>query len=155
MAELNPESLEDFVGQFTYLSGDMELPLEDKLPGPFDFMSYRISANEHCGLMFYYFHDEVIFASVFLTGSDFETETELLDTFRYLLMETDDMEEDPTEEEIVEKLSTNNFLFNLVTERPATIEIKFPARDDELKETDHAQNMNRHSAAAFFQHVLK
>ena len=67
MAELNSESLEDFVGQFTYLSGDMELPLEDKLPGPFDFMSYRISANEHCGLMFYYFHDEVIFIFKFFS----------------------------------------------------------------------------------------
>ena len=155
MADLQPESLNDFIGQFKYLSGDMELPLEDKLSGPFDFMEYRISADADCGLMFYYFHDEVVFASVFLTGRVPETEAELLDTFRYLLMETDDMTEDPTEEEIDEKLSSNNFPFAMETERPAAIEIEFPSKEDELQEVKHAQEMNRHAAAAFFQNALK
>ncbi|MFK7766343.1 MAG: hypothetical protein AB8B55_03915 [Mariniblastus sp.] len=153
--DLQPDVLTDFVGQFGYLSGDMELPLEARLPGEFGLMAYRIKADANCGLMFYYLENQVIFASVYLTGREPETETELLDTVRYLLMETDEMEEDPTEEEIDEMLSSPMFPFADVTERPAIIEINFPTEQDESKEAAHAQDMNRHAAAAFFAHVMK
>lgn len=147
---LKPEHLDYFREKFLHLSGDLELPFEDALPGEFDFIDYRIGSDLNGAYVLYYFHDEVIFASLLLSGTDDETETELMQVFKFLLLDTDDQDE-PTEEEIEEVLNSSEFDFPAIENRPAVFEVQLSGRADEEKTCAHASFMNRHLSQAFFE----
>ena len=156
---LNTESVEQtqfegahqdyFFNKFLHLSGDLELPLEDRLPGEDDALEYRIGSDRNGAYVLYYFHDEVIFASLILSGTDHETETELMQVFKFLLLDTDDLDE-PTEEEIDEVLSSDEFDFSQTESRPAVFEVQLTGPEDGETPLDHVRQMNRTLAAAFF-----
>jgi hypothetical protein len=147
----NPDAnhLDYFFNKFLHLSGDLELPLEDRLPGKDKALEYRIGSDRNGAYVLYYFHDEVIFASLILSGTDHETETELMQVFKFLLLDTDDLDE-PTEEEIDAVLSSEEFNFSLVESRPAVFEVQLTGPEDESTPIEHVKQMNRALSAAFF-----
>ena len=146
---LEASHLDYFAKKFRHLSGDLELPLEDQLPGGVDFLDYRVGSDGNGAYVLYYFHDEVIFASLLLSGTDDPIETELMQVFKFLLLDTND-EDEPTEEEIEEVLSSDAFDFPAIEQRPAVFEVQLSDPDDESLPIDHVISLNRHLGAAFF-----
>jgi hypothetical protein len=147
--DLEPEHVEFFQTRFRHLSGDLELPLEGKLPGDLEFIEYRIGSDLSGAFVLYYFHDEVIFASLLLSGNDELAETELMQVFKFLLLDTGDAEE-PSEEEIESVLSSDEFDFELISDRPVAFQIELATDADEVRKIDHVRTMDRHLSAAFF-----
>ena len=141
--------LDYFVNKFRHLSGDLELPLEDRLPGDNEALEYRIGSDLNGAYVLYYFHNEVIFASLILSGTDHETETELMQVFKFLLLDTDDLDE-PTEEEIDAVLSSEEFNFSQTETRPAVFEVQLTGPEDSETPLEHVRQMNRALSAAFF-----
>ena len=148
-ANLEGTHVDYFSNKFTHLSGDLELPLEDRLPGDDEALEYRIGSDRNGAYVLYYFHDEVIFASLILSGTDHETETELMQVFKFLLLDTDDLDE-PTEEEIDAVLSSEEFDFPQTEIRPAVFEVQLTGPEDGETPLEHVRQMNRALSAAFF-----
>jgi len=131
------------------LSDDLELPLESKVPGTLPFLEFRIGSDGKGAFVLYYFHDEIILASLLLTGEDDQAEQELTEVFRFLLLDDDDLE-NPTEQQIVEILSSASFDFQQLTSRPAVISVALATEENETPEFLHSQKINLHLAAVFF-----
>jgi len=148
-ASLEGPHADYFSNKFTHLSGDLELPLEDRLPGDDEALEYRIGSDRNGAYVLYYFHDEVIFASLILSGTDHETETELMQVFKFLLLDTDDLDE-PTEEEIDAVLSSEEFDFSQTEIRPAVFEVQLTGPEDGETPLEYVREMNRALSAAFF-----
>ena len=151
-SQLESAHVKHFVNKFRHLSGDLELPLEDCLPGDREFLEYRIGSDLNGAYVLFYFHDEVVFASLLLSGTDETTETELMQVFKFLLLDTQDSEE-PTEEEIDAVLSADAFKFEEVEARPAVFEVNLVDDLDNAENQEalkHLTWMNRHLAKAFF-----
>lgn len=138
-----------FQNKFRHLSGDLELPLEDKLPGKYEFIEYRIGSDLSGAFVLYYFHDEVVFASLLLSGSDNVAETELMQVFKFLLLDSDD-DEEPTEEEIERVLSSDEFDFDAIQDRPVVLQIELSDDDDATDQVKHIAEMDLSLATAFF-----
>ena len=102
--------------------------------------------------MLYYFHDELILASLLLKGVNEEPEMDLLQVFKYLLLEPEgiDEEDGPTDEEIDEILALAAFDFESVTDRPAVLSVVYELEPDADEATEHVEKMNAHLATAFF-----
>ena len=60
------------------------------------------------------------------------------------------VEDEPTEEEIEEVLSSDAFDFPAIEERPAVFEVQLSRPDEESLPIDHVISLNRHLGAAFF-----
>ncbi len=146
--ELEKDALALFAKKLSRLSGDLELPLEAKLPGKFPQIDYRIGSDGYGAYVLYYLNDEVVFASLLLRGEDESCEIELTQVFKFLLLDTNDQEE-PTEEEIEEVLASPAFDFETITARPAAFTIRFSDLPDEEAELQHIESMDRHLAAVF------
>lgn len=147
--DLDMTHLDYFEKKFKHLSGDLELPLEDRMPGSVEYLDYRIGSDRNGAYVLYYFHDEVIFASLMLSGTDAPVETELMQVFKFLLLDSDDQDE-PTEEDIEEILSSPAFDFPAVEQRPAVFEVQLADPDDASLPIEHVVNVNRTMGAAFF-----
>lgn len=147
--ELNSQTLDHFNKKLANLSGDLELPFESNFPGDHPFIEYRIGSDLFGAYVLFYFHDEVVFSSLMLSGTDQESETELMQVFKFLHLETNE-NEDPTEEEIEAVLASSEFDFESVDQRPAVFEVPISNRPDEVEQLETIANMNRHLAAAFF-----
>lgn len=148
-SSLDSIHLDYFANKFRHLSGDLELPLEDQLPGGVDFLDYRIGSDRNGAYVLYYFHDQVIFASLLLSGKNEPIETELMEVFKFLLLDTHD-EDEPTEEEIDEVLASDAFDFPAIESRPAVFEVQLSDPNDASVPVDHVVSLNRHLGAAFF-----
>lgn len=148
LQQLDSDTLQYFQKQTRRLSGDLELPLEDHLPGDFGFLEYRIGSDLNGAYTLYYYHDEVILASLFLRGRDSEAETELMQVFKYLLLDDQD-EDDPTEEQLDSILSSTRFDFEKTTERPVAFAVAFQREGVEPEVYRHVAAMNQHLAFAF------
>ena len=146
--ELDPEVLSVFQEKLQRLPNTLELPLESKLPGDFPQLDFRIGSDSNGAYVLYYLHDEVVYASLYLGGRDPETEEELSQVFKFLLLDQDDAEE-PTEDEIENVLAKNEFNFAAVESRPVVFSVCFEHQEDEAQEFAHIQNMDRHLAAVF------
>ena len=146
---LDATTVEFFNRKLKRLSGDMELPLEGKMPGEFPHIDFRIGSDLNGAYVLYYLHDEVVFASLFLRGVDDVSEIELTQVFKFLLLDTND-EDEPTEEEIENVLSSTAFNFPAIEDRPVAYAVRFSQSPEENKECLHIQKMNLHLAAAFF-----
>ncbi len=149
-SQVDSKSLDYFRKKFHHLSGDLELPLEDSLPGDIEHLDYRVGSDLNGAYVLYYFHDEVVFASLLLSGTDDTTETELMQVFKFLLLDTQDAEE-PTEEEIEEVLASDAFEFEQLESRPAVFEVDLADGLDEPQTMKHVQDSNRILAQAFFE----
>ena len=148
-SELDAQTVDYFSKKLDNLSGDLELPLESVLPGDHPFIEYRIGSDLFGAYVLFYFHDEVVFSSLMLSGTDEQSETELMEVFKFLHLETSE-NEDPTEEEIEAVLASTDFDFESLTQRPAVFEVPISDRPDELEQLETIAKMNRHLAAAFF-----
>ena len=84
-----------------------------------------------------------------LSGTDEAVETELMQVFKFLLLDTHD-EDEPTEEEIEEVLASEAFDFPAIEVRPAAFEVQLSDPDDKSIPIDHVVTLNRHLGAAFF-----
>jgi len=146
---LASETVDHFKTELANLSGDLELPFESSFPGDHPYTEYRIGSDLFGAYVLYYFHDEVIFSSLMLSGTDEETETELMQVFKFLHLETNE-NEDPTEEEIEAVLASSEFDFESLQQRPAVFEVPISNRPDEMEQLETIAKMNRHLAAAFF-----
>ena len=102
--------------------------------------------------MLYYFHDELIVASLLLKGVNDEPETDLLQVFKFLLLEPEgiDEEEGPTDEQIDEILAIDAFDFESVSDRPALLSVVYELEPDADNAIEHVERMNNHLATAFF-----
>ena len=130
---LDPQTLGYFQKTLAGLSGDLELPLESNLPGDHPFIEYRIGSDLFGAYVLFYFHDEVVFSSLMLSGTDEQSETELMQVFKFLHLETNE-QEDPTEEEIEAVLASTEFDFESLAQRPAVFEVPISDRPDELEQ---------------------
>lgn len=152
--ELDAQTLEIFQQLLTRLSSDLELPLEADVPGEISFLDFRIGSDGLAAYVLYYFHDEVLLASLILPGVDSQAEDELIDVFRFLLLDTEDLDE-PSELEIDSVLNSKLFDFSNLLQRPAVITISFSQVPSDSPALDHAINMNLHLAKAFFDRALQ
>lgn len=146
-SDLDSETLNFFQRKLARLSHDLELPLESVLPGELPFLEFRIGSDGSAAYVLYYFHDEVLMASLILPGGDEQAEEELIDVFRFLLLDAEDSDE-PTEEEIEQVLGSELFDFRNI-QRPAVINISFASDPSDSPELDYVSKMNLHLAKAF------
>lgn len=159
-SELDVSCVSIFQEKFRHLSGDLELPFEDKLPhshkasknqeatSNLSSVKYRIGSDLNGAYVLYYINDAVIFSSLILSGTDLVTENELLDVFKFLLLDTQDSDE-PTEEEIDSILNSEAFDFHSVEHRPVVFEVEMADQDVETETVKQISEMNRHLALAF------
>lgn len=150
---LDSSTIEHFAAELKLLTGDLELPFESRFPGPVDHCEYRIGSDLRGGAYcMCYFHDELIRASLMLQGVNEGPETDLLQVFKYLLLEPDDIDEEegPTEEEIDSILSQEFFAFEKVEERPALYSVCYELEPDSPEADAHVESMMHHLAAAYF-----
>ncbi len=148
--QLEESMVAHFQTKFTRLSGDLELPFEEKLPGDVDFIDYRIGSDLNGAYVLYYFHDEVVFATLLLSGTDDTQETELMQVFKFLLLDSQDAEE-PTEEEIEAVLASDQFDFPKVESRPAAFQVRLSPLKEDDEACDHIRRVDQHLAVAFFE----
>ncbi|MDG1872815.1 MAG: hypothetical protein P8J27_02805 [Mariniblastus sp.] len=149
MGDLNSQHIEYFKNKFTHLTGDLELPYESVLPGDNPFLEFRIGSDLHGAYVLYYFHDEIIFSSLLLSGTNEESERDLMDIIKFLLLDSED-NEDPTEEEIDAALASHKFQFEKIESRPAVHEIPNANGPEEASQCEVIEQMNQCLAAAFF-----
>lgn len=131
------------------LSDDLELPLEAKAPGEHPFLEFRIGSNGQGAFAMYYLHDEILLASLFLTGTDDQADSALISVFRFLMLDEEDLE-NPSEQEISEILSSSAFDCRALASRPAVISVLISEQQPPSPEFSHAQVINLHLAATFF-----
>ena len=150
---LDETLVEHFAGDLKYLSGDLELPMERPLPGSVKHCEYRIASDLKGGaFVMVYFHDELVMASLMLQGVNELPETDLLQVFKYLLLEPEDIDEvdGPTDEQIDEILTQEAFDFEGESERPVLFNVIYELEPEIPEEQQHIENAFLHIAAAFF-----
>lgn len=150
--DLDQPLVDHFTGDLKSLSGDLELPMERPVPD-IKHVEFRIGSDLKGGaFVLYYFHDELMMASLLLKGVNDEPEMDLLQVFKFLLLEPEgiDEEEGPTDEEIDEVLAMDAFDFESVSDRPALLSVVYELDPDADKASEHVEKMNAHLASAFF-----
>jgi len=150
--DLDQTLVDHFTGDLKSLSGDLELPMERPVPD-IKYVEFRIGSDLKGGaFVLYYFHDELMMASLLLKGVNAEPELDLLQVFKFLLLEPEgiDEEDGPTDEEIDEVLAMDAFDFESVSDRPALLSVVYELEPDADKATEHVEKMNTHLASAFF-----
>jgi hypothetical protein len=150
--DLDQTLVDHFTGDLKSLSGDLELPMERPVPD-IKHVEFRIGSDLQGGaFVLYYFHDELIMASLLLKGLNDGPEMDLLQVFKFLLLEPEgiDEEDGPTDEEIDEVLAMDAFDFESVSERPALLSVVYELDPDADEATEHVEKMNNHLASAFF-----
>lgn len=140
--ELNAETLTHFEKRLSRLPDDLDLPLDSELPGELSDIDYRIVTDGAGAYVLYYYDEEAIFASLLLPGVNAEQENELLQVFRFLLLDDEDLDE-PTDEEIEAVLagSPDRFDFESFMERPVMVAIRF-FDPDFLDDDDEASDID-------------
>lgn len=132
------------------LSGDLDLPLEEPIVSDPPTV-LRICSTFHAAYSVYYVEDSAQFASLILTGSDEEGEFELMQVFKYLLLDESD-EEEPSDEAVLELLNQQQFEFDQIAERPAVFQIRL-SDDPETDDLSQAlSDLDVCVAAAFLAH---
>lgn len=152
-SDLDQTLVNHFTGDLQSLSGDLELPMERPVPD-IEHLEYRIGSDLKGGaFVLYYFHDELMMASLLLKGVNEGPEMDLLQVFKFLLLEPEGIDEQdgPTDEEIDEILALDAFDFESVSDRPALLSVVYELEPDADKATEHVEKMNVHLASSFFE----
>lgn len=150
VSELDRDSIQYFSGKFQRLSGDLELPMEGKLPGDCGSIEFRICSDLNGAYVLYYEEDDALFSSLLLSGTNETSESELAQVFKFLLLDTSD-DDDPTEEEIDAVLAASEFDFFLEDARPAIFQICLTDHPEDVESHRQVARMNLHLATAFFE----
>lgn len=157
---LDAIAVDRFSNDLKSLSGDFELPLERTVPN-FEHGAYRIVSDLNSGaLVLYYFHDELILASLILARNADQADIELMQIFRYLLLEPEDaaptaapsteLEDDPTDDQIDAVLELEGFNFESVSDRPVVFSVVYELEPHAPEVTQQLEDRNEQVAAAFF-----
>jgi len=139
---LAKDAVANFSEKFKWLSGDLDLPLEEPIPGIED-AALRICSESSAAYVIYYLDEEPVLASLIVAGTDEEAEFEIMSTFKFLLLQGD-TDEEPDDEMIDTVMAAAQFDFDAVQERPVTFQIllnddsKLAAVCDKFKEVDLA-----------------
>ena len=139
-----------FKDKFKRLSGDLDLPLEEKIPGAEESMVLRICSEGTGAYVIYYFADEAILASLLMAGENEETECAILDTLRFLLMQGDE-DEEPDEAAIDAILAAAEFDFEAVEDRPITYQVVLDDDPEVAAEVQRCMNFDLAVATAFIE----
>ncbi len=126
-----------FQDKFKRLSGDLDLPLEEIIPGDEDSLVLRICSEGTAAYVIYYYLDNPIAASLVLAGKNEEVEFEIMATLRFLLMVGDD-DEEPDEAAIDAILAAAEFDFEAIDDRPITYQVVL---DDDLEVATQVQSV--------------
>jgi len=95
----------------------LDLPLEGHLPGPTGEIAFRISSDLQNSFAFYYLDSQIIGLTLTLTGSDPDSEAEMIDSIRVLLLDQEDREE-LEDEQTQSILASQDFAFQKFDQRP-------------------------------------
>jgi len=125
-----------FEDKFKRLSGDLDLPLEEKIPGCDESMVLRICSEGTAAYVIYYLQDEPVLASLVLAGKDEESEFEIMTTLRFLLLQGDE-DEEPDEAAIDAIMAAAEFDFEAIDDRPITYQVVL---DDDPEVTAQVQS---------------
>lgn len=148
LVAIDAELTADLTKRLSNLSGDLDLPLEENVCSDPPVV-VRICSEFNAAYTVYYCDEVAAFASLILTGKDEEAELELMQAFKYLLLDDADDDEDPTEEAVEEILNSPDFQFDEHTARPIVYQIRL---SDEPEDDDLSQriaDLDQSVAAAF------
>ena len=137
-----------WVPRLRRLARDLELPMELALPGDQAGLRLRICASPTAAYTLYYQHEEPLFASLLLTGGDEPTETELQQSFKYLLLDVED-DDEPEEEVLAAMEAAEEFDFAAIEERPVLFQIPFVLTPDSPEPVQRIPEWDQSLAAAF------
>ena len=139
-----------FKDKFKRLSGDLDLPLEEKIPGAGESMVLRICSEGTAAYVIYYYADEPILASLLLAGEKEEVEFEIMATLRFLLLQGDE-DEEPDDAAIDAILAAAEFDFEAVEDRPITYQIVLDDDPEVAAEVQSCMGFDLAVAAAFIE----
>ena len=139
-----------FKDKFKRLSGDLDLPLEEKIPDADEAMVLRICSEGSGAYVIYYFADEAILASLLMAGKNEETECAILDTLRFLLMQGDE-DEEPDEAAIDAILAAAEFDFEAIEDRPITYQVVLDDDPEVAAQVQSFMNFDLAVATAFIE----
>lgn len=139
-----------FKDKFKRLSGDLDLPLEEKIPGSEESMVLRICSEGTAAYVIYYYLDNPIAASLVLAGKNEEVEFEIMATLRFLLMVGDE-DEEPDEAAIDAIMAAAEFDFEAIDDRPITYQVVLDDDPDVATQVQSVMNFDLAVATAFIQ----
>ena len=116
------DAIAHFSKKFKWLSGDLDLPLEEPIP-EIEEAALRICSESSAAYVIYYLDEEPVMASLIVAGVDEEAEFEIMSTFKFLLLQGD-TDEEPDDETIDAVMAAAQFDFEAIQERPATFQIQ-------------------------------
>lgn len=127
--------VEHFTEKFARLPGDLDLPLEEKIPGMDESAVLRICSESSAAYVIYYLSDTPLLASLLVAGHDEEAEFEIMSTLKFLLLQGDGDEE--LDDEVIDAiLAAAEFDFEAIEVRPITYQIVL---DDDPAVADQVQ----------------
>ena len=132
------------------LSGDLDLPLETQVASAPPIV-LRICSTFHAAYSIYYVESSAKFASLILTGTDEESEFELMQVFKFLLLD-ESGDEDPSDDEILRLLSQDQFDFEQLIQRPIVFQIRLSDEPDTDDLSQELADLDQCVAAAFLEH---
>ena len=138
-----------FKDKFTRLSGDLDLPLEEKIPGE-ESMVLRICSEGTAAYVIYYHLDNPIVASLVLAGENEEVEFEIMATLRFLLLVGDE-DEESDEAAIDAIMAAAEFDFEAIEDRPITYQVVLDDDPDVAAQVQSAMDFDLAVAAAFIE----
>ena len=139
-----------FKDKFKRLSGDLDLPLEEKIPGAEESMVLRICSEGTAAYVIYYYADEPVLASLLLAGENEEVEFEIMATLRFLLLQGDE-DEEPDDAAIDAILAAAEFDFEAVEDRPITYQVVLDDDPEVAAQVQGFMNFDLAVAAAFIE----
>ena len=139
-----------FKDKFKRLSGDLDLPLEEKIPTAEDSMVLRICSEGTAAYVIYYYADEPVLASLLMAGKNEEVEFEIMATLRFLLLQGDE-DEEPDDAAIDGILAAAEFDFEAIDDRPITYQVVLDDDPEVAAEVQSCMNFDLAVAAAFIE----
>ena len=114
--------VDHFTERFKRLPGDLDLPLEEKIPGLDESAVLRICSESSAAYVIYYLNDAPLLASLLVAGQDEEAEFEIMSTLKFLLLQGDG--DDELEDDAIDAvLAAAEFDFEAIPDRPITYQI--------------------------------
>lgn len=140
--------VEHFSEKFTRLPGDLDLPLEEKIPGMDESAVLRICSESSAAYVIYYLNDAPLLASLLVAGHDEEAEFEIMSTLKFLLLQGDG-DEEPDDEAIDAVLAAAEFDFEAIEDRPITFQIVLDDDPEVAQQVQAFRPIDLAVAAAF------
>ncbi|MEM7453436.1 MAG: hypothetical protein AAF456_03675 [Planctomycetota bacterium] len=143
---LDESAVENHADKMQRMSGTLQLPLKVALEDQLSHISYEIYNESTAAYVLYYSGEEVVSATLIMSGREVDGEADVLSLFRYLLLE-EETEVEATDERINELLGTDRFDFDAEPSRPASYSVLLT--EEESPDQTHIDEVDREVTAAF------